>query len=162
MPWEFKTKATDHLGGQGRDEIAKEGANRDAKLFANVARSPTQNTTQHVSPADVARDSTVADGECQGPDVIGDDSVGGVNPVNVVLAELAGVWPSVGELPNSCEEGYEDVRVVVGALVLENGDKAFETHAGVDVLSREGAEGGVGFAVVLNEDEVPDLDEGKS
>ena len=53
----------------------------------------------------------------------------------------------------------EDVGVVVGSFVLEDGDEAFEAHAGIDVFGWEGAERAVLLAIELDEDVVPDLDD---
>ena len=52
----------------------------------------------------------------------------------------------------------EEVGVVVAEDVLQHGDDALEAHAGVDVLGRQLAQAPVGLAVVLDEDEVPELD----
>ncbi len=41
---------------------------------------------------------------------------------------------------------------------MNDGDDALEAHAGVDVFGGEVAEGAIGFGIVLDEDEVPDLD----
>jgi hypothetical protein len=151
---------TDHLVGESGDEVAEEGSNRDTKLLPHVTSTPPQHPSQDVSPSYVAGYSTVADGKGEGPDVIGDDPVRSVDTVGVLLAELPGVRSRTRELLDASEEGHEDVRIVVGSLVLEDGDESLESHSSVDVLRGESAEGRVGLAVVLDEDEVPDLREG--
>ena len=58
---------------------------------------------------------------------------------------------------DGAEDRLEDVRVVVGLLVLQDGGEALEAHARVDVLVRQLAQT-VGLAVKLDKDVVPDLD----
>lgn len=151
------SERTHHLLNKSGDEVTEEGADGDAELFADIAGSPAKHTAENVTPADVAGHAAIADGEGEGADVVGDDAVGGVDSVDILLAELAGVRASVGELLDAGEEGEEDVGVVVGSLVLEDRDETLESHSSVDVLGRKCAEGVVGLAVVLDEDEVPDL-----
>jgi len=71
------------------------------------------------------------------------------------------------ELFQFTEVRGEGIGVVVGRLlgkvfeairVLHDGDHALEAHASIDMLGGEVTEGAVGFGIVLDEDEVPDLD----
>ncbi len=70
--------------------------------------------------------------------------VGAVDPARQVLGRV--------------DDAAEEVGVVVAEHVLHDGDDALETHARVDVLRRQLAQALVGLAVVLDEDEVPELD----
>ncbi len=91
--------------------------------------------------------------------MVGEDAVGGVDVALVLGAELAAVLPGTGKFVDRVEVGAEEVGVVVGADVVQDRDEALEAHAGVDVLVGQGAEGAVGLAVELDEDEVPDLED---
>lgn len=48
----------------------------------------------------------------------------------------------------------EDVGVVVGWFVLQDGHKALEAYAGVDMFAGQGLERPVGLPVELDEDDV--------
>jgi hypothetical protein len=91
--------------------------------------------------------------------VVRDDAVRGVDAVGVFVAEAALVGAHARKLVYFVEDGGEDVGVVVGAPVLDDGDEALEAHAGVDVLGGEGTERAVVLAVELDEDVVPDLED---
>jgi hypothetical protein len=55
----------------------------------------------------------------------------------------------VGADLDGLEDGHEDVRVVVGALVLQDGGEALEAHARVHVLVGQLAQGPVVLPVEL-------------
>ncbi len=57
------------------------------------------------------------------------------------------------------DQALQQVAVVVGGLVLHDGRDALEAHAGVDVAVRKLGQRPVLLAVVLREDEVPELEE---
>lgn len=90
--------------------------------------------------------------------MIRDDPVRGIHAIHVLLPKLARVRPCTRHFLDLSEDRAEDVGVVVGTDVLEDRDEPLETHAGVDVLVGQGAEGGIGLPVVLHEDVVPDLE----
>lgn len=91
--------------------------------------------------------------------MVRNDSVGSVNAILVFVSELAGIVPRPGQLLNLGEDGREDIGIVVGRDVVEDGDEPLEAHTGVDVLVGKGAERAGRFTVVLDEDVVPDLED---
>src|SRR5262249_48305265 len=60
------------------------------------------------------------------------------------------------------DDATEDVDVVVAGHALEHRGDALEPHAGVDVLRWQLRERAARIAVVLDEDQVPDLDEARA
>lgn len=86
------------------------------------------------------------------------DAIRRIDPIHVLLAQLARVSSCAGELLNLGKERHEHVGVVVGAFVLQDGNESLEAHTRVDVLRGKRSKGGVRLAVVLNEDEVPHLE----
>ena len=88
--------------------------------------------------------------------MVGNDAIRRVAQLGVLLAELARVCRSARDLLDLCEDRHEDVRIVVGAHVLEDRDETLEAHAGVDVLSGK-VQLARRLAVELHEHQVPDL-----
>ncbi|KAI5309940.1 hypothetical protein KEM55_002081 [Ascosphaera atra] len=146
-----------HLLDERRDDLGEEAPDVDAQVLAGISCASAEDAADDVAAALVVWWGAVGDGETQGADVVGDDSVGGVDAICVLGGELAGVRADAGDLADLVEQGGEDVGVVVGGLVLEDGHETLVAHAGVDVFGGEGLEGGVRLAVVLDEDVVPDL-----
>ena len=58
--------------------------------------------------------------------MVGNDTVGSIHPIVVFGAELSLVRANARRLPNLLEEGSKEVGVVVGQLVLQDGDQALE------------------------------------
>lgn len=143
----------------GRAKAGEKGPDLDAKLATGISSASSQDSSKDVTTTDIAGHTSVADGDGQGPDVIGQDSVGGIESVLVVLAELARVGSSAGHLLDLVKVGLEDVGVVVGFHVLQARDESLEPHPGVDMLSGEGSETPVVFSVVGHEDVVPHFED---
>ena len=53
----------------------------------------------------------------------------------------------------------EDVGIVVGRLPLQSHTETLEAHTGIDHLIRQRLQATISLAVILHEDEVPDLDD---
>ena len=62
--------------------------------------------------------------------------------------------PNTGAFLNSIEDGREDIRIVVGHLILEDRRDTLETHACINVHGRQRSKALL-VAVILREDEVP-------
>ena len=118
-----------------------------------VTHRATQDATQHVAATFVRRRRAIGERHREAANVIGDDAVGDID----VIIELSAVWPRAGTRANRFENGRPQVGVVVRALVLNHRDKAFETHAGIDVLRRQRLQRTIGLAVELDENVIPDL-----
>ncbi len=91
--------------------------------------------------------------------MVGDDAVRGIDPVGVLAPEPAAVAARARDAFDRPEDGREQVGVVVGVHALEDARDPLEAHPGVDVLVGEGFERAVRLPVVLDEHEVPDLDD---
>ena len=142
--------------------------------MAAVANCSAQDAAQHVVAAVVAGLDAVGDGEREGAEVVGNHPEG--DGILHLLAEGRAIGVELGvdvdvglaaEFFQLLESGREDVGGVVGGLVgeigealgvLNNGAGTLETHAGVHVFGGQFAKRAVGFGVVLDEHEVPDLD----
>ena len=137
--------AGDHVAGQ----LAQEGA-LDPELLP-VPHRAAHDLAQDVAPALVAGQHAVGDEEGRRAQVVGDHA-----HRHVVLGVLAVglARPAADRL----EEGCEEVGVVVGELALHDRRHPLEAHAGVDAGRGQGVERPLGVAVVLHEDEVPDLE----
>ncbi len=61
------------------------------------------------------------------------------------------------EFSNFPDQVFKNIRIVIGAFSLDNHAETLETHAGVDMPVWQALEFAVGFAVVLDENQVPDL-----
>jgi hypothetical protein len=148
-----------HLLDDGRSEPREERADLDLEVLPHVSRSSPQDPPQNVTPPNRIRHPSIDDRNDQRPHMIRHNSISRIDPIDVLLPKLTLVLPRPRQLLDLVEKGGEDVGVVVRADILEDRDKTFEAHAGVDVLVGEGSEGGVGFAVELHEDVVPNLED---
>ena len=120
---------------------------------ASVVDGAAEQAAQHVAAALVRGQDAVRDHERHGAGVVREDAEALVAGVRGACAVLLAREP-LAEL----DEGAHDVALVVGALVLHDGGHALQAHAGVDVAVREVRHGAVLLAVVLREDEVPELE----
>ena len=116
-----------------------------------MAHRAPHDLAQHVAAALVAGQDAVGDEERHRAQVVGDDAHRDVVPL-VAAVGLAGA------LRDRVEERREEVGVVVRELALDDGRHALEAHAGVDARRGQGIERPRRVAVVLHEDEVPDLE----
>ena len=111
----------------------------------------TEQAAKHVAAALVGGQDAVTDHEGDGAGVVGNNAQALVGGRGVVVAHAR-------EALAHADEGAQDVALVVGALVLHDGSDALEAHAGVDVAVRQLRHGAVLLAVILREDEVPELE----
>ncbi|GKT91710.1 uncharacterised protein [Colletotrichum tofieldiae] len=123
-----------HLVNKRRKNLGEEGTDLSVEVLASVANTTTQNSADDVSATVVVWNGTVGHGEGQKADVISNDTVSGVNAINVVSAVLVSVRPGAGDLLYSLEQRGEDIGSVVGDGVLESRHEALKAHTGIDVL----------------------------
>ncbi|MPM48640.1 hypothetical protein SDC9_95366 [bioreactor metagenome] len=140
------TVLRDDRFGNGR-----EVAVRNAKLRGKANRAPDE-PAQDVALIHVARRNAalVAQHERCAPDMVGNDSEHARN--FLVLAVLL-----AGELRNLADDAGERVRVVHALDALQSGDRAVETHAGIDVFLFERDELALRGLLVFHKDVVPDF-----
>ncbi len=117
-----------------------------------VTRGAPQDPPQHVSSTFVGRTYAVGDHERERSAVVGDDPERDVDLAAGAVAVAAEAFGEGDHVP-------QEIGVVVAEHPLQNGRDALETHAGVDVLGRQFLELAPLIAVVLDEHQVPQLDE---
>lgn len=155
---EFGEKGSELLD-HGRAEAGEKGPDLDAKFAAGISSTSSQDSSEDVTSSDIAGHTSIADGDRQRPHVICQDSVGGIETVLVVLAELARVRSSAGHLLNLVKVRGEYVGVIVGLYVLQARDESLETHSSVDMLGRQRSKAAIVLSVVGHEDVVPDFED---
>ncbi len=63
------------------------------------------------------------------------------------------------EAADDADDWLEDISIVVRGLTLEGANEALEAHAGINDVSWQLLQTAIGHAVILHEDDVPDLDD---
>mmetsp|Transcript_23994 Transcript_23994/g.42835 ORF Transcript_23994/g.42835 Transcript_23994/m.42835 type:complete len:370 (+) Transcript_23994:1182-2291(+) len=81
--------------------------------FAAVADGATEDTTEDVITSIGSGTGPISNGEGKRADVVSHNTIGHVDAVRIVLADLVGVGASAGELLDLVEDGGEDVGGVV-------------------------------------------------
>jgi len=93
--------------------------------------------------------------------MISNHAIRGIDPIFVVITELACVRSHACDLLDPREEWNEDICVVIRPCTLDGCDKTFKAHASVNVFGWQGLQGAIILAVELDENVVPYLyDEG--
>lgn len=122
----------------------------------HVADGAAHDPAQHVAAALVARRDAVADEHHGGADVVGDHAERDVGAVVGAVADA-------GQLGGPVHDDAQGVGLVHVLYVLQDHGEAFQAQTRVDVLRRQVAEDRevllavTGAALVLHEDQVPDL-----
>lgn len=123
---------------------------------AHVADGAAHDAAQHVAAALVAGGDAVADEHHRRTDVVGDDAERDVR-------SLLGAVADAGQLGGPVHDDAQGVGLVHVLYALQDHGEAFEAETGVDVLRRQVPEDRevllavAGAALVLHEDQVPDL-----
>ncbi len=123
---------------------------------AHVADGAAHDAAQHVAAALVAGGDAVADEHGRGADVVGDHAQRDVRA-------LGGAVLHAGQLGGLVHDHAQGVGLVHVLHALQDHREAFEAETRVDVLRRQVAEDRevvlpvAGAALVLHEDQVPDL-----
>ena len=134
-----------------------------AEECVGVAHGTAQDATNDVAGFCVARQLAVCNGEGDGPKMVGHHAHGHVCLLlfTHTFAVRAGWRRKTIAFATECfylfDDRLEDIGVVVAVLVLQHAHESLETHAGVDDMHGQWGQTSVGFAVVLHEDEVPNL-----
>ena len=153
-----------HLLDQDIDEAEHKG------LFlteegVGVADGTAQDAADDVASLGIARQLAVGDGESHGAQMVSHHTHGDIDLLLVgraLILGAAGRGESVlqaREVLDLLDDGLEDVGIVVGVLALEDADEALEAHTRINHVHAELLQRPVAAAVVLHEDEVPDLDD---
>lgn len=138
-------------------EVGKEGANVDTKFFPCVSRPSAKDSAQDISSADVIWNATIAQCECQGANVVCNDTVCSVDSVHVRLTEFSLVWPHTSDFLDPGEDGGKNICVVIRAFVLDDRDQTLEAQSGVNVFRGKGFKSAVVFTIELDKHIVPYL-----
>ena len=146
-PGQFRVGLS-HLAQQGRHEAEHHGLARAQKL--GVAHGAAHDAAQDVAPALIAGQHAVRHQEGGGPQVVGDDPVGG---------DVARLGRTADRVAHGVDEDAEQVRVVVALHALEDRRHALQAHPGIDGRARQGEAVARLDLLVLHEHEVPELEE---
>mmetsp|Transcript_16638 Transcript_16638/g.30522 ORF Transcript_16638/g.30522 Transcript_16638/m.30522 type:complete len:613 (+) Transcript_16638:1354-3192(+) len=138
------------------DQLAERSLGHLEDILA-ITYSAAQDTAKYVATAFVTWVPSIGNRKGKGTDVVCHHTVGHIDITDIILASLSGVWMNVSDLFDVSENGGEDIRVIVGVLVLESGHEALESHASIHVASRKTLQRGVSLAVELHKHQVPDL-----
>src|SRR5580692_11796963 len=112
-----------------------------------VAHGASDDPPQHVTAAFVRGPDTVDDQKTAGADVIGDDSERG-------RIDFSGA----GETRCGADQIAKQIDVIVGLDALHDRRDALETGTGIHRGLGQRRQGAIGGAIVLHENQVPDLD----
>ena len=66
--------------------------------------------------------------------MIGDDTVRGVDTIDILCTKFALIWPDTSQFVDFVEYWGKDISIVIRPFVLNGGDQSLETHASVDVF----------------------------
>lgn len=136
------------------DQLVDDGAGGAHQ--AHVADGAAHDAAQHVAAALVAGGDPVSDEHDGGADVVGYHTQRDVGGVGRAVAHT-------GQLGGAVHDDAQGVGLVHVLHALQDHREAFEAETGVDVLGGQVAEDGevvlalAGAALVLHEDQVPDL-----
>ena len=92
-----------------------------------VTDGTAQNASDDVTCTCIGRQLPVGDGKSHGAQVVGDHAQGHVHIMFLAIA-------NAGVLRNLLDDRVENVRVIVGFLVLDGHTKAFEAHTRIHML----------------------------
>ncbi len=134
-----------HLLHHRRDKLIQERFVL-AKSVTEPGR-PAQNTPRHVAASFVRRQDTVGDGKGEHADMIGNGAV--CNQVSTVFLTQDLLLPA--------DEGLKEIGIIAAGLVLKNSNDAFQSRTRVHMLLGQVVQRSISIAVVLNEDEIPQL-----
>ena len=130
------------------DDLVQQGLVHAQELA--VASCPTQKTAQHIAPALVGRQHSIADHEGGGTDMVGNDT-----QRHVHLMALAVV--GAGELADLMGDIHHRVHIEERVHILAHHSQTLQAHTGIDVLLLEFSVMAFPVIVKLGEDVVPDL-----
>jgi hypothetical protein len=112
-----------------------------------MTHGPADDATQHITAPLVGRDDAIHNQEAASADVVG----------NHLQRRMSQILLSTHGIRGGLDQALEQIGVVVAVHTLEDRSDAFQAHAGVDTRRRQRLHLPVGIAVVLHEDQVPDL-----
>ena len=115
-----------------------------------MAQSPPENPAQNVAPPLVARDNAIGQQEGHRPQMIRDHS-------KIDIGIRAATVLDSRQLGRGLQNGSKQIGVIVGVDPLEHRRHPLQTGAGVDGRVGQRIHLAAPVAVVLHEDQVPDL-----
>ena len=139
-----------HLLDDNLGDLPQEGPG-EAESLAKAGRTANDHA-QHIAPANVARHGAIGNQKSGRSRVISNHPVRDqiLPPLLVALTK---------QLLCARHEASKEVGVIVGSRVLQDRHQALKTHPRIDMFRRERVQHTVGVTLVLNEHEIPQLDE---
>ena len=145
---EFRECLT-HLFYKSGNQPAKEWFVKPQERVS-VTHCPAQDPADNVSGFYIRRELSVGNRETDSPQVVGYHAHG-----NVCILVLPVCMTS--NFFYGADQVLEDIRVIIAVFTLYGHAEPFQSHSGVDVLLRQLFERSIGFPVILNKYQVPDL-----
>lgn len=91
--------------------------------------------------------------------MIGNDAVGSVDSIDILGTKFASIRSCATKFLDLVHDRLKNIGIIVGQLVLEDRDDAFEAHSSVYVFRRKRLEGSVFLTIELDKDVIPDFDD---
>ena len=141
-----------HIVSDNLDKLIHESS-VNAQLAA-IAHRSAQYSAQDIASALIGEHGAIRNGKCHGTDMIGNDTV--CHLVFRIRIRMSSI------LFCGMNDRQEEIGIEVSLTILNQSDKPFQTHAGINVLLRQflilTARHFTRTAVVLGEDDIPDFD----
>ena len=134
-----------------RNQLIEERAAHVQERVA-VTNGTTENTTDHIAGFLVRRQLTIGDSESDRSDMIRNHAHSHVGLL--ILAVLTAT-----DSADLLEHRLKDIGVVVRGLALDRTNQTLKAHTGIDHFLCQRLQRTVRLAVILHEDDVPDLDD---
>ncbi len=126
----FRERITEDLDHGGND--AGEEGPLHAERLAAMTDGTAKDSSEDVPATVRARGGAVRERRDEAASVIRDDAIRDVDRV----FEVSAIGTGAADVGDAIEDSGEQIRVVVAAAILKNGNETFESHAGIDVLRR--------------------------
>ena len=138
-----------HFADQCRQELVHESFALSQESIG-ITHGAAQDAADDVAGLGVRGQLSVSNRKCNGAQVVCNDAHGHVRLFLLAILESA-------QFADAADDGLEHVSIVVRVLALHHTDQALKSHAGIDDLVGERFQRTVGLAIVLHENEVPNL-----
>ena len=152
-----------HRVCNGRNEPVDERLPNPQRLIPEPHGAP-QNTPNNIGAPHIAGTHAIRYGEGDGARMIGDHAHGYAAPFALGLVLHAYIVVRNDFLPgrkrrHASKQGRKQIRVVIRPLALQNRDQPLQSQPGVHVYGRKRFKRPARQRIVLNEHEIPQLDD---
>src|SRR5438046_2233393 len=138
-----------HLIGNDRCKFVQKWVS-ESKISA-IAGSTSQDSTKDITASIISWQCPISNSGYQRAHMIGNNAHCNIGPL---IRPISRMSPITQPRYIWCK----NIGIVIRMLPLQDRAHAFEAHPRIDMLHRQLFERAIGIAVVLNENEIPDLD----